>query len=273
MEGSHFDQLTKRLATQRVTRLTALRGLALGALAALTGAGLLGEEAGAKNKKGEKKIRICHRTSASDVGVTKRLKKSKAKKELRRHPFDTRGRCSATPAPGPQCTNNNDCTGGLVCIGQQCVACTLDAQCPGGQVCISGRCQTPVTPPECQTNNQCSGGQVCVGGACVACTLTSQCAGQVCLGSRCVGGEACMGDAPCEALSPLLGCETAPPDSPLLNTCVLANPIQCFDNTGCSAPEFCLLGECVRDCGPTLPACVAPEQCISGVCINPSQAA
>ena len=100
--------------------------------------------------KNEQKIRFCHRTSATDVGVTKRREKSRAKKELKRHAFDTRGRCSAAPAPGPQgpqCTNNNDCTGGLVCITQTCQACTDTRQCSGNQVCLNGTCQTPGPSP------------------------------------------------------------------------------------------------------------------------------
>src|SRR5215211_6253733 len=98
MEGARFDRLSKHIATQRVSRLTALRGLAAGAVASVTGVRLLGEEAGAKNNH-EKKIRICHRSSATDPGVSKKLKKDKAQKHLKRHPFDTKGRCTAAPAP------------------------------------------------------------------------------------------------------------------------------------------------------------------------------
>jgi len=100
MDGDRFDDLIKRLGTTRLTRLTALRGLAVGGLAALTGAGLLAEEALAKNNH-EQKIRICHRSSATDPGVSKKLKKDKAQKHLKRHPFDTKGRCTATPTPTP----------------------------------------------------------------------------------------------------------------------------------------------------------------------------
>src|SRR5829696_4096627 len=96
MDGTQFDRLSKRLATQRVSRLTALRGLAAGAVASVTGVRLLGEEAAAKNNH-EQKIRICHRSSATDPGVSKKLKKDKAQKHLKRHPFDTKGRCTATP--------------------------------------------------------------------------------------------------------------------------------------------------------------------------------
>jgi hypothetical protein len=79
MDGSHFDTLVKTLVTTRLTRLQTLRGLAAAGVVALTGITRLSEEAGAK-KNHEGKIRFCHRTSATDVGVTKRREKSRAKK-------------------------------------------------------------------------------------------------------------------------------------------------------------------------------------------------
>ena len=50
MDGSQFDQLVKRLGTTRITRLTALRGLAVGAVAATLGFAAP-DEADAKCKK------------------------------------------------------------------------------------------------------------------------------------------------------------------------------------------------------------------------------
>src|SRR5215217_4342362 len=50
VDGTRFDQLIKQLGTTRVTRLTALRGLAVGALAAATGFAAP-DEADAKCKK------------------------------------------------------------------------------------------------------------------------------------------------------------------------------------------------------------------------------
>ena len=50
MDGDRFDDLIKRLGTTRLTRLTALRGLAVGALAATLGIAAP-DEADAKRKK------------------------------------------------------------------------------------------------------------------------------------------------------------------------------------------------------------------------------
>src|SRR5215218_9647997 len=50
MDGTRFDQLIKQLGTTRITRLTALRGLAVGAVAAALGFAAP-DEADAKCKK------------------------------------------------------------------------------------------------------------------------------------------------------------------------------------------------------------------------------
>ncbi len=92
MDGTRFDQLIKQLATTRLTRLTALRGLAAGAVASVTGLSLLGEEGEAKDKgKKTRKRRICHRTSATDPGVSKKLKAKRAKRHLRNAPLRHQG--------------------------------------------------------------------------------------------------------------------------------------------------------------------------------------
>jgi hypothetical protein len=96
VDGTRFDQLITRIATRRVSRLTALRRLVAGALAGVTGLSLGGDEGAAADKQA-KKQRICHRSSASDPGVSKKLKKDRAKKHLKKHPFDTKGRCGAVP--------------------------------------------------------------------------------------------------------------------------------------------------------------------------------
>src|SRR5215212_652372 len=98
MDGTRFDQLIKSMATQRVSRLTALRGLAAGAVASLTGVSFLGEEGEAKNNNNnEKKRKICHRgNDFSILGTTKKLKKDKAKKHLKKHAADYKGSCTAS---------------------------------------------------------------------------------------------------------------------------------------------------------------------------------
>src|SRR5829696_8823019 len=152
MDATTFDDLIKRLAATRLTRLTALRGLAIGALASLTGVGLTAEEASAK-KNHEKKVKVCKCPDSNSANCrTDKVKKSQAKKQARKA-CNYKGACQsgvtscAGAAAGPQCTNNNDCSGGLVCIHQECTACTADFQCTGGLVCRSGSCQTPPPGP------------------------------------------------------------------------------------------------------------------------------
>src|SRR5215212_2027480 len=61
MDGTRFDQLIKRMGTTRITRLTALRGLAVGAVAAAVGFAAP-DEADAKGRKcGQCKKRVCHK--------------------------------------------------------------------------------------------------------------------------------------------------------------------------------------------------------------------
>src|SRR5215217_4148033 len=182
MDATTFDTLIKRLAATRLTRLTALRGLAMGALAALTGVCLTAEEASAK-KNHEKKGKVCKCPDSNSANCrTDKVKKSQAKKQARKA-CNYKGACRAGitscagAAAGPTCTNNNDCTGGLVCIQQECTACTADFQCGSGRICLGRICQTPPPSPgpgpECTNNNQCTGGQVCLGGACGDCFAAS----------------------------------------------------------------------------------------------------
>src|SRR5215216_3103990 len=51
MDGSKFDQLIKSITTTRVTRLAALRGLAVGALAAAIGVAAPDDAVAGKKKK------------------------------------------------------------------------------------------------------------------------------------------------------------------------------------------------------------------------------
>jgi hypothetical protein len=124
-----------------------------------------------------------------------------------------------------------------------------------------GRCKGFNPCADCVTNAQCGGGQVCIDGICQDCTLTSQCSGgQVCLGApaRCVGGEACAGEAECAAINPLLR-------ECVNGACQLLT--QCTVNGDCGAGESCLLGECATTCSSDSD-CVLPEQCFAGVCLS-----
>jgi hypothetical protein len=101
LDADRFDQLAVSVSQAAPSRRSLLRRMAGGglatAIAALGGVSLLAKP-GAAKKSGKKTRRraICHRTSATDPGVTKKMKAKKAKKELKQHQFDTKGKCQAT---------------------------------------------------------------------------------------------------------------------------------------------------------------------------------
>ena len=95
MDGTRFDQLIKRLVTQRVSRLTALRGLAAGAVAVLTGVNLTHEEAGAaKDKPNKRRICVCSSFDPATCDTKKKSKKA-ARRTLRNNACAYKGRCQA----------------------------------------------------------------------------------------------------------------------------------------------------------------------------------
>jgi hypothetical protein len=125
LDADRFDQLAVSVSQAAPSRRSLLRRIGGGglaaAIAALGGVSPLAKP-GAAKKSGKKTRRraICHRTSATDPGVTKKMKAKKAKKELKQHPFDTKGACSAAP-PRVGCQTNADCSGGLACVNNICV--------------------------------------------------------------------------------------------------------------------------------------------------------
>ena len=185
MDGTTFDQLIKRIATKRITRLTALRGLAAGGVATLTGVGLITEEARAKkNNNNDKKKRVCNCTSADPATCLSQKKKKKARNRLlRSNPCAYKGRCQtgvsgcAAPLGCSPATNTTQgsCLAGQICSTQAiCVAgCTgttnTQGSCPSGQVCViaagqtTGQCQNQALgcSPNTNTQGSCLSGQIC----------------------------------------------------------------------------------------------------------------
>src|SRR5215218_4586775 len=91
MDGTRFDQLIKQLGTTRVTRLTALRGLAVGAVAAAVGFAAP-DEAEAKKKCNQCQKKKTHKTNSGK----KRIRcKAKANGTL----------CSISGATSASCLN------------------------------------------------------------------------------------------------------------------------------------------------------------------------
>jgi hypothetical protein len=222
MDSTHFDTLVRVLASRRPRRA------ALPLLAVL-GFGLAREETSAKKTNNhEKEIRICVCADANpSTCKTQKKEKDKAKKTLRRNVCAYRGRCQSgvsgcatlapvttnPPNPGFQCTNNNDCTGGLVCIRQTCQACSDTGQCSGNQVCLNGTCQNPgpgpgpVCPAQCPFCQQCNAAtgqcEVCPGNCGSCFTLldrstvcgdggTSDCSATCTTATPCPAGQHCV---------------------------------------------------------------------------------
>lgn len=150
------------------------------------------------------------------------------------------------------CVVSDDCAGGKVCVGRQClekVECTSDKQCAGGVCGSEEHCV------DCKADTDCATDQRCLSGSCVgrpkSCTATKDCADrqQVCSSGGCVE---CGSDADC-----------IDPERPLCNPngickapCGVseASCVSCKTDSHCpdTTRQFCYSG-----------TCSAPE-CISG---------
>ncbi len=152
MDGSRFDKLTQRLASIRLTRKGAMRGL-VGGIAVLTGGAAFtgGVEAG-------KRKPICHCPEAGASCTDERVSRKQRKAHLRDHQCDYQGTCrsdidACAAAPirinlvrlGDACSRNSDCgsNSGLICdlgLGV-CVPSDLGRSCTNNGECSTGRCQ------------------------------------------------------------------------------------------------------------------------------------
>ena len=164
MDGSQFDTLIKRLATTPLTRSTALRGLAT-SIAALAGVGLTGEPGAAKKKR-----KVCHCTDEKSTSCkTIEVGKKAARKHVKKHDCDYRGRCEGVSGcclgDTLSCTTNTQCCSGFCgdgtcrptgsCAGQG-AACN-DNCCTGA--CLDGLCRPTGACKElgadCSADGQC----------------------------------------------------------------------------------------------------------------------
>ena len=157
MDGTTFDALIQEIAQKRVSRLRVLHGVAAAAAVTLTGARLAREGTAAA----ERKRTICHCGDANPEQVncvTKRLARQKAKRHLRRHAFDYKGKCRTNPTPGVGCSPANNtrgsCPAGQICNPKSiCVAAgcldPANPQCPAGEVCCPAATQKA---GECKSN-------------------------------------------------------------------------------------------------------------------------
>jgi hypothetical protein len=188
MDGTRFDQLIKSMATTRVSRLTALRGLAVGAVAAIAGMDFGAEDAeAAKSRRCRSKPTECQTCKKGKCHRNNNGQKKCRRGKLRPKANGTLcsiGTCQnsvctrAAVGCSPATNTRGSCPEGQICSPQAiCVAgCTgpsgTRGSCPSGQTCViaagqaTGQCQgqgfgctqTENTP---NTRGSCPEGQVC----------------------------------------------------------------------------------------------------------------
>lgn len=235
MEDQRFDELTKRLCTTRLTRLSVLRGLAAGAVAVVTGA-----------KVGSSRTVSAAAGTCREVG----------------HPCQGNQNCCPNiescevvgPGSAKRCANktdcgaitqpccNGDCQAGLECDPETNICVDPDTECGGvGQEC-------------CEPNDTCDPGGVCDGsqgenGTCVECGTEGK---PCCENDTCNTGE--------------LTCATG--------TCVECGDVTepCCEDEFCNPGGICNNnGICVppaANCGQLNQPCCDGNQCAQGRCIN-----
>src|SRR5215207_2133064 len=161
MDGTRFDQLIKSMATTRVSRLTALRGLAVGAVAAIAGMNFRAEDAeAAKSRRCKPKPNQCQTCKKGKCHRNNNGEKKCHRGKLR--PKANGTLCSIPGATSATCLNG-------ACIAATRVGCTQTnntpntlGSCPAGQlcnanfICVAGCTQTS-TP-----QGTCPSGQLCV---------------------------------------------------------------------------------------------------------------
>src|SRR5215211_789495 len=164
MEDQRFDDLVKRLCTTRLTRLSALRGLAGGAAAALTGALLASDDTEAKKRaRGENHKK--HRAQSQDKKVRSQSQDLTAKVEAN-------ATCWAAghPCEGSQTCCQDPFT--LTCIEGAGSGAAERCCLPGSEVCGSGNtaqcCPGEAACNEANTACVCPGTRVFCGFLCCA---------------------------------------------------------------------------------------------------------
>ncbi len=249
MDGSKFDELIKRLSMKRVNRLTALRGLAVGAVAGLTGVDFGAEEVEAarsgKCKQNPGECQTCKRGNCR--------RKRNGKKRCNRGKIQSKANgtpCSVGTCQNGVCQSSGTTTTTTTSANQ----CTGNAQCAQFQACVSGRCQA------CTSFNQCAAGEVCLGGRCIAGTGANR--------ISCVGENA-TGNAQCAQFSPFLECRAVTPaTNPATFVCSLEDECPPTGAGNCTGQDTCRVGECVRPCNAQGNC---PNQmnhaCVEGLCL------
>jgi hypothetical protein len=229
MDGSRFDQLIKSMGTTRITRLTALRGLALGALAA-TIRFAAPDDADAKCK------------NCGECRTKKKTKSNRGKRQCKCKAKANGTLCSNGTCQSGTCTRSvtQPPPGGFNCNSAGCVGAN------GGLVCdtTTGACVNCSSYTQCPT--------VSIQGANVQ---------QACVSGFCLGGEPCTSTPECFGA---LECFNPSFDTATTEFCLFDNG--CKNDGDCSGSEVCVLGYCTVTCNPG-GNCGSGFSCQGGVCL------
>jgi len=201
VDGTRFDQRIKQLGATRITRLTALRGLAVGALGATLGFAAP-DEVDAKKRCSE-----CQKTKKhkSKSGKTRIQCKQKANGTLCSLGTCQSGTCtrSVTPLTPVPATCRDGVKNGretdVDCGGPDCPPCAVGRGCLSRSDCASAICSGT-----CQA---CVPGAVCAAGGVCTCVLPTDAATTTCVAlpapapiagscpGSCPAGTVCIGSA------------------------------------------------------------------------------
>lgn len=193
-------------------------------------------------------------------------------------------RCSCPPgnvclADGAcvQCSENDDCAAGNVCMDNRCrLPCISAAQCPADAAkCFNGACIACVQNTDCVTSGS---GKVCVNGSCVQCISEVQCgAGERCASGSCApacgatddSGTACGATQVCDFQRNV--CVECVPGSAAVQ-CLGAKPycskatytcVQCLQDSDCPSQQ-------AENCPSDGSFCPDRQLCSStGACVLP----
>jgi len=206
MDDKRFDELTKTLSARLGSRRYALRAAAVG-LATSVGAFEALDFASAKkkkndkhnnknnNKKKEKKEKICHCDNNGNNCKTKKVSHKQAKKHLRNHPNDTKGKCDSCDDTDVECNYNrpSECCSNICCVDNS--SSTSGVCSVSGGICCGQRNSGGYCP---SSFPQCCGQNACCQTSDVCCGTPQQPIGYCCpAGQECCNSQSgcCVADA------------------------------------------------------------------------------
>jgi hypothetical protein len=158
-------------------------------------------------------------------------------------------RCVAPEGPPPECEENDDCPPGELCTAGRCApGCVEDPDCPDGSICEAGSCA-----PGCNDDGDCVFGDVCDEGSCIAaCTAPSDCTED---GERCNAGKCIPG---CDQRSDCAVETYCGPNFECVPGCQVR--ADCGPDSYCAPDETCQPG-CGQDSD-----CATGEACLGNTC-------